>query len=93
MKHRYGSVRLTPAFRHNQTGTVVLSSPVHDLRNLPGMEDVAEDDLDHIDIAWLWTDGFVDGNGHFYTRDEAMNRFGAGETRTLARRGLIDDSK
>jgi hypothetical protein len=51
------------AFRHRGTGQVIPTGSCHDLNQLPCGGEHLED----------YDDGFVDGTGNFYTRDEARN--------------------
>lgn len=77
-----------PAFRDRATGSVHLSPGAHDIRAIPGLEDVSEEDLDRIYLPSI-EDGFVvPESGEFLTRREAAERYGADESRSLERLGV-----
>lgn len=62
---------LVPAFRDKETGAVYVSPGYHDIRVLPGIEDIEDYDLDRLLLPHI-EDGFVNaGTGEFLTREEA----------------------
>lgn len=89
MSRYRGALALVPAFRDKETGAVYVSPGYHDIRVIPGLEDVDDDDLDRICTFAMVEDGFVNvATDEFLTRAEAAELYGEGESDRLRRAGV-----
>jgi uncharacterized membrane protein (UPF0127 family) len=70
---------LQPAFMNSKTNQLIKSPGIHDLSLVPLTDEEKvrlEDTMgwaDRLNKYTDWIDGFVDGSGKFYTREEAAN--------------------